>query len=306
LDAGATADASYKIQFENNIYGFDHPFTGLSAGAYHFTILNATGCAAGEKDYTLTEEVCPPIVIANVGITSECSAYGEATVTITTNAHPDHYTFTFDGVTDTTGVFHFILPGTYTLSITSSGGNNFEQQVTVPDLTVNKPAITYVAKNMLCNLGGEVTFTGSGDNTGGYQVKYGMNVYPFGETITSLPIGLNNFTVINPQGCIIDTLNVNIGQDKCNPVVFPNTFTPNGDGINDQFRPNPDANPSSYQLLVYNRWGALVFQSQSANNGWDGRFNGKPAPLGVYYYIATFAMPGTEKKSVSGFVTLIR
>jgi gliding motility-associated-like protein len=130
---------------------------------------------------------------------------------------------------------------------------------------------------------------------------YGLN-----ESITGLPLGTNQFTVLSSEGCPLETLSVNVAQDKCDSIIFPNTFTPNGDNINDIFRPNQDANPSGYKLSIYDRRGSLVFQSQTIFNGWDGKYNGKPAPAGVYYYVAHATTPNGASEIYSGSVTLIR
>ncbi|MDF2432214.1 MAG: hypothetical protein JWP44_1845 [Mucilaginibacter sp.] len=305
LDAG-TSNAAYSIKYGGNIFGFDHKFTGLAAGTYHFTILNSKGCVADEKDYVLQRDVCPPIVVSNIKVDPECAVFGQASVTVTTVAHPDHYVYTFNNVSDTTGVFNFIKPGTFDLVITSSGGDKVTQQVIVPDYTLNKPAITYMVKNADCALPGEVKFTVNGNSNGASTIKHEADLYALDQTIKNLSPGVNYFSVLNQQGCVVDTLLVNIPQNECMPIVFPNTFTPNGDNINDIFRPNQNSDPVIYKLLVYDRWGVLIFQSKSLYNGWDGRYNNKPVPSGVYYWVAKYTLPDNKNSTQSGYVTLIR
>jgi len=307
LDVDATG-SNYKIQYNNTTYNFGQTFAGLGAGTYHFIILNPGGCIADEEDCTLLQDTCPPIKVTNLQIQPECSAYGQASVKVFTSSPPDgtFYTFTLNNVSDTTGIFDFVAPGDYTLYIVSSGGNTYQQPVTVPDFTINKQNITYHVKNAVCNLAGEVIFSVTDIDTSFYKISHGSDIYKFNQHIKNLSPGINQFLFSNNLGCVVDTINVNILQDKCDPVVFPNTFTPNGDGVNDIFRPNQDANPDSYRVIIYNRWGMQVFQSESVTNGWDGKYNGKPVPFGVYYWIATFTMPGEEKKTIGGYVTLIR
>ncbi|MEO1449895.1 MAG: gliding motility-associated C-terminal domain-containing protein, partial [Bacteroidota bacterium] len=68
------------------------------------------------------------------------------------------------------------------------------------------------------------------------------------------------------------------------PLLFiPNAFTPNADGINDRFTVRGNF-VRDFTLQVFNRWGQLIFTSESVENGWDGRVNGRPAPEGVYVY----------------------
>lgn len=88
-------------------------------------------------------------------------------------------------------------------------------------------------------------------------------------------------------------------------VAIPDAFTPNGDGLNDVFRPLA---PYTNELLleVYNRWGEIVFRTTTLNDGWDGNYAGRPAQGGPYiYYIRLVDDAGTitEKK---GTVTLLR
>ncbi len=70
------------------------------------------------------------------------------------------------------------------------------------------------------------------------------------------------------------------------PILFPTAFSPNGDGMNDQFKPALSAScpVSEYKMQVYNRWGQLLFISYRADEGWDGTFNGQQADVGTYYY----------------------
>ncbi|MDB5140222.1 MAG: hypothetical protein JWR12_2138 [Mucilaginibacter sp.] len=305
LDAG-TADAQFQIKYGNDVFGFDHTFTGLSAGTYHFTILSLKGCVIDERDYSLKQDSCPPIIISNLQIEPECDIFGKASVTAVTQTHTADYTYTFNGIVNTTGVFDNLRPGAYNLLIASSNGNDLNMLVTVPDFTLNKPNVIYTVKNAVCTLPGKIVFSVAGDAPNDIQVKHEKDIYALGQTITGLSPGLNHFDFFNKQGCIVDTLDVNILQDECNPVVFPNTFTPNGDNINDIFRANQDSNPIEFKLLVFTRWGALVFQSKSTFIGWDGNYNGKPAAVGVYYWVADYIMGDGIKRNQSGYVTLIR
>lgn len=64
---------------------------------------------------------------------------------------------------------------------------------------------------------------------------------------------------------------------------FPNSFTPNGDGINDIFMPKGfGVELSSYSFMIFNRWGELVFKTNNISSGWDGSYNGETLPTGVY------------------------
>jgi len=89
---------------------------------------------------------------------------------------------------------------------------------------------------------------------------------------------------------------------------LPNAFSPNGDGLNDQFRwvnvaDCPDLD--QFVLRIYNRWGEQVFQSADAALGWDGTYRGVRAEVGVYAVQAKSMKPGEGPTLTSGTVTLV-
>jgi len=94
--------------------------------------------------------------------------------------------------------------------------------------------------------------------------------------------------------------------DTCSSIFIPNIFTPNGDGINDSFSPVTSCNLNSFSMYIYNRWGKLVYKSETLDDCWDGKSNGKPAAVGVYYYVIYYSTATTPSKTIHGSVTLIR
>ncbi len=64
----------------------------------------------------------------------------------------------------------------------------------------------------------------------------------------------------------------------------PNVFTPNGDGLNDEFRVQYRS-IVEFHCWVYNRWGRLVYEWTDPSKGWDGTINGRPAAEGAYFYV---------------------
>jgi len=90
---------------------------------------------------------------------------------------------------------------------------------------------------------------------------------------------------------------------------IPNAFTPNGDGENDYFFPRTKLSQSvhKFNMQVFNRWGQLVFKTTNINGrGWDGRFNDKNQPMGVYVYLIEVAYANGREEEYKGNVTLIR
>lgn len=90
------------------------------------------------------------------------------------------------------------------------------------------------------------------------------------------------------------------------PFVFvPNAFTPNGDGQNDLLFVRSSVVTDVF-FVVYNRWGEPVFESNSLDRGWDGRFRGKELPPDVYGYLLRVRCLGGQELRKKGNVTLIR
>ena len=88
---------------------------------------------------------------------------------------------------------------------------------------------------------------------------------------------------------------------------IPNVFTPNRDGVNDTFGPvAPEGVEFSfYRCKIFNRWGELVFESDSFADPWDGRYKGKPATSDVYVYLFQLEI-GDVRFEEKGDVTLLR
>jgi gliding motility-associated-like protein len=90
-----------------------------------------------------------------------------------------------------------------------------------------------------------------------------------------------------------------------NRLFMPNSFTPNGDGLNDVFRIPPATDLELKEFSVFNRWGNCVFTSALAAKGWDGNYRGIPSPPGVYVYM----IKGRDRKGdmlMKGTVMLVR
>ena len=92
-------------------------------------------------------------------------------------------------------------------------------------------------------------------------------------------------------------------------IAVPNVFTPNGDDKNEFFFPVTSGTLEVIDLKVYNRWGQLVFDNDDLENGWDGTYNGNPAPSEVYIYKVQYRKvndPDAPIIEEKGDVTLLR
>jgi len=88
--------------------------------------------------------------------------------------------------------------------------------------------------------------------------------------------------------------------------LFPNAFTPNGDGENDIFKPEIHHSVKSFKMEIYNRWGELVFYTEDIETGWTGYFDGKLSIQDVYVWRAEGIYLNGTPFIFAGSITLLR
>ena len=118
-------------------------------------------------------------------------------------------------------------------------------------------------------------------------------------------------TVTNTNGCAgIDSIFVDVikKQSECfgESLFLPSAFTPNGDNRNDVYKVKSNQPLESMRLMIFNRWGEKVFESNDQNIGWDGKFNGKDAVGDSFAYYFEGRCIGGEEIIKQGNITLIR
>jgi gliding motility-associated-like protein len=95
-------------------------------------------------------------------------------------------------------------------------------------------------------------------------------------------------TATNNYNCV-DSVTHSILVNEVSIMYIPNSFTPNGDGINDTFLPVCSfVKEDGYSIRIFNRWGQEVFFSNDLKFGWDGTYNGLDAPSGTYSYVIIY------------------
>lgn len=191
---------------------------------------------------------------------------------------------------------------TYVVDVSNGGCSDSSQSVTVT-----------VMQNPLANAGtNKVIFEGQSVKLDGTVA--GDNVYDYYWTPTA---GLNDPTSLTPlaspndnttytltaisQSCGISTSSVSVKVYK--KVTIPNTFSPNNDGINDNWNIDALVTYPDCSVMIYDRYGQKVYESTGYAKPWDGTFNGSPLPQGTYYYIIDLK-DNTPKRA--GWVLIVR
>jgi len=163
---------------------------------------------------------------------------------------------------------------------------------------------SYIIENPAC-LGGDdgsLEFVVIG-GTAPYTFEWSDDGYSETEYILGLDEGEYIVTIIDNNGCTLEVENIIItdGSEDC--IYIPNAFTPNGDGINDEwFIENINFFPD-HHIMVFNRWGQEVYSARMGDPAWDGTMNNKPLPTGCYVYVVQIDRTSND---FVGVVTLIR
>lgn len=112
--------------------------------------------------------------------------------------------------------------------------------------------------------------------------------------------------VVKAKGACIDALSAPVSQQVLPDGVFiPNSFTPNGDGLNDMLRVY-GYKIRELKLVVFNQWGEKLFETSDQTRGWDGSFRGKAQPSGVYMYVCRMVLTDGTVIDKKGAINLIR
>lgn len=165
---------------------------------------------------------------------------------------------------------------------------------------INAPSFEFGLDTTLCG-GLTITLNAPADDAD-YMWNDGSTDNP--RVITES--GYYELTVSNACGTHSDDINITILPFACE-VFVPNVFSPNADYINDIFRPFGYFEFES--MLIFDRWGAKLYETDDINQGWDGTYEGTLLPMGTYFFIIYYEIieEGVEtRKSISGPVHLIR
>jgi gliding motility-associated-like protein len=138
------------------------------------------------------------------------------------------------------------------------------------------------------------------------QVSNGSPIWQDGSggaTYTVSQPGTYKINVSNQCGTV--SREIRISSGVCG-LMMPDAFTPNRDGRNDRFGVKYPGFIESFSMIIYDRWGGIVFQTRDALTGWDGTYKGRELPSGVYIWQISLTTKQGEKLSGKGTVMLLR
>jgi len=253
-------------------------------------------------DYTITVNANPVVTLSAVG--SLCQSAAAVQITEDKNGFTGTGVFSGTGVSST-GLFDPSVSGAGTFNIsylfTAQTGCTYSASQSITVYTT--PAVTLPSSYFILS-GGQITLEAkaTGDSlTYKWTPATSLSDATILNPVASPTVDTQyQLTVTSPHGCTASALvTVNVLQA---PVV-PNAFTPNGDGINDTWDIKYLDSYPDCTVSIFNRYGQQLFYSVGYPIAWDGKYNGSPLPVGVYYYIIN---PKHGRTLLSGSLTLLR
>jgi gliding motility-associated-like protein len=306
-----TTTGSQAYQWDPAVFlsnpGISSPvFTGTTNQTYEVTGTDANGCKAKDTvviSFAILDDLLPP---------PDTAMCRQQSVTLRGNSGPGYH-YAWSPSTNLSNAFvenpvcNAPATTTYILTISEPACNlqkAFNVTVTVHPL----PVITATSQNDIDCASTYSNLSATGALNYVWSPSTGLSNF-----LTSNPVAapasttLYTVTGTDINGCIGNgSVQVKVLPGGKDFTEIPNSFTPNGDGLNDCFGPGRFwRNTMSLEFMVYDRWGERIFYSTNPNACWNGTFKGVKAKEGayVYYLTATTLCGKIEKK---GNVILIR
>ena len=253
---------------------------------------NAANCVDSAQ---VTITVNPlPNVLAQTTADSVCE--GESI--ILSGAGADTYTWD-NGVTDNQA-FQPTATTTYTVTGTDANGCVDSSQVTV----VFIPAEEF-------DMGNDTVICPGLPITLRPDPSFSAFLWQDGTTADTFFVtdpGTYNVSVTDSAGCYYNSEIIIDPEVGCDSLFIPNVFTPNGDGFNDRYVLEGDY-VNTLDLLIFDRWGRLMFHTEDIERTWDGTgIGGNKCADGVYYYVVRYSFLGMPDEILEekGYITLLR
>ncbi len=199
--------------------------------------------------------------------------------------------------------FTVTSPGLYRISATDSCGNVIKDSIRVSlvdtsfNISNNYTFCEYDTARVLLPAG--ITNINWQPTVSGILSGNRLLLYPQQPTVY-------NITAQRPPGCDMQKT-IAVAKENCPEWVrFPSAFTPNGDGLNDNFTAVVSGQIAHFNLKIFNRYGQLLFTSSNPHLAWDGRFKGAVQPNGMYVFIGSYRFANGTEKIIKGTIMLLR
>lgn len=286
--------------------------TTQSSGSYFVIVRDqVTGCEVTSTAIDLVvEEVLEVSIVAIPNCSNNGTIILEAIPTITNGV-----TFSWTGpsglLSTTSETLTVTQEGTYSVTATNASGTcSFRVDFMATIVPISDTDLLLEDNAIFCSL--DIANPGIDLNPGIFNTYEwrqvpDMTIISTSQILNVTQRGTYEVTLYNGFTCITDRITV---QDDCRPkIIVPNSFTPNGDGLNDVFAVIPNPMVTSFEIVINNRWGAPIFKAVDQAFEWDGRSNGSLLPPGTYTYVMKFessvdASIGPQEQY--GIVVLIR
>ena len=264
---------------------------------------------------TVTNKTCPKsqstiVTPATKSFTAQAKTtgvlcYGQKTgsIVLSVNGGNSPITYQWSNSSSAKDLFN-LQAGTYTYLITDAKGCTAKNAVVVDGPTDSLAIVTKV-KDESCkdDKDGEIKLTVSG---GKAPYVFSWNDKAFTQDRENLTKGIYAVTITDANKCKNGTTIDLKRYCEKKETDFPNTFSPNGDGVNDTWEfPGIDEFPKN-EVTIFNRWGNPVWEKTGMKNGdWSGQNSkGNDLPSGPYYFLIN--LNDRDKTVFSGAVTIIR
>jgi len=157
------------------------------------------------------------------------------------------------------------------------------------------------------NVSSDVTICNGDSITLNAQSENGLVFWLQGDTSNSLITSTaGDYIVVSENQCGEEQAIIEVVTEDCGCDLFiPNSFSPNGDNINDAVDIKSNCDFDNLQWSIFSRWGELVFQSNDIDSSWNGEFNGSILAPDVFVYILQYSVGDREQKK-TGSITIVR
>jgi len=287
--------------------------TDLSAGTYQLFVTDKNGCENLYSSYTVTTISQLQIVAGSENvIDDQCTLHTGSVTNIQVSGGVQPYTWSWvdasNQIASSSPDLNGVGAGVYTLSVNDASGCGLvSASYTIQNQTENIPAPT--ANNLqLCSAGDALLQVSSPSSGYSYRLYVDKtDTTPLDEQAsgnfkitvksnTTLYVSQVSGTCESPRTAV----QISVGITA---VDIANTFTPNGDGINDYWLINGISSYPLAAIQVFTRYGQKIFESKGYATPFDGTFDGKKLPSGVYYYIINLK---SNCNLLSGSLTIVR